>query len=87
MPPLVKLLYRSPSNGILTNGTSYLFCKCCHDSQPRLVRSEFMAVELQKGIKAMTASGAVLDVLRTMLQVFLDQKWAIESFWKKHLTS
>lgn len=76
-------LAQVPSVGVLTNGTSYLFYKCHHDSQPRLLCSEFMGVELHKGIEAKRASKAVLNILRTMLQVFLDQKRAIENFWKK----
>lgn len=72
-----------PSVGILTNGTSYLFYTCHHDAQPRLVCSEVMEVELYEGIEAQKALRMVLHTLRTMLQMFLDQKRAIEGFWSK----
>ncbi len=81
----MRFLYwlQVPSAGILTNRTAYLFYKCHHDGQPGLACSEFMSVELQKGIRAKVALDTVMKVLKTMVQFFVDQKEALESFWAK----
>ena len=76
-----------PSAGILTNGTAYIFYKCYHDGQPNgqpvLTCSEFMSVDLHKGISAGSAADTVLKVVRTMVQLFVDQKKALSSFWSQ----
>ena len=69
-----------PSAGILTNGTSYLFYKCSYDGQPELVCSGLMKVALHMGISSPTALDAVNTVLRTMLQLFIEQKTAVQAF-------
>lgn len=73
-----------PSAGILSNGTAYIFYKCQHasqqDGQPFLACSEFMIVELHKGITAQLALQAVMKVLKTMVQLFVDQKEALRNF-------
>ena len=74
-----------PSAGILTNGEAYLFYKCHHDGQPNgqsvLTCSEPLFVNLHKGIRADVAVDTVVKVVRTMVQLFVDQKKALSSFW------
>lgn len=74
-----------PSAGILTNGTAYIFYKCHHDGQkngqPVVTCSEFMTVDLKKGLSARSAEEAVMKVVRTMVQLFIDQQKALSSFW------
>lgn len=70
-----------PSAGIFTNETGYLFYKCQYDPQPALVCSKFMGVELQEGICAHQSREAVMNVLQTMVQLFLDQQEALRNFW------
>ena len=76
-----------PSAGILTNGTAYIFYKCHHDGQPSgqpvVTCSEFMTVDLHKGISAKSAEDTVMKVLRTMVQLFIDQQKALSSFWSQ----
>ena len=76
-----------PSAGILTNGTAYLFYKCHHDHQPNgqpiLACFEFMSVDLHNGIRAESAVDTVMKVVRSMLQLFTDQKKALSSFWSQ----
>ena len=76
-----------PSAGILTDGTAYIFYKCHYDGQPTgqpfVTCSEFMTVELHKGISARSAKDTVMKVLRTMVQLFVDQKKALSSFWSQ----
>ncbi|KAL3163153.1 hypothetical protein ABBQ32_009563 [Trebouxia sp. C0010 RCD-2024] len=76
-----------PSAGILTNGTAYLFYKCYHGGQPKgqpvLTCSEFMPVDLHKGISADSAADNVMKVVKTMVQLFVDQKKALSSFWSQ----
>ena len=42
-----------------------------------------MTVELHKGIKAQLALQAVMKVLKTMVQLFVDQKEALRIFHNK----
>ncbi|KAL0047698.1 hypothetical protein WJX82_009730 [Trebouxia sp. C0006] len=76
-----------PSAGILSNGTAYLFYKCYHDGQPNgrpvLTCSEFMTVDLHKGISADSAADNIMKVVKTMVQLFADQKKALSSFWSQ----
>ncbi|KAA6426042.1 MAG: hypothetical protein FRX49_03894 [Trebouxia sp. A1-2] len=76
-----------PSAGILTNGTAYLFYRCYQDGQPNgqpvLTCSEFMSVDLHKGISAKSAADNVMKVVKTMVQLFVDQKKALSSFWSQ----
>ena len=76
-----------PSAGILTHGTAYIFYKCHHDGQPSgqavVTCSEFMTVDLHKGISAKSAEHTVMKVLRTMVQLFVDQQKALSSFWSQ----
>ncbi|KAL3140352.1 hypothetical protein ABBQ38_004616 [Trebouxia sp. C0009 RCD-2024] len=76
-----------PSAGILTNGTAYLFYRCYHGGQPKgqpvLTCSEFMPVDLHKGISAESAADSVMKVVKTMVQLFVDQKKALSSFWSQ----
>ena len=76
-----------PSAGILTNGTAYIFYKCHHDGQPVVTCSEFMPVKLHKGISARSAEDAVMKVVRTMVQLFVDQQKALSSFWSQKASS
>ena len=74
-----------PSAGILTNGTAYIFYKCHHDGQPNdrsvVTCSDFLTVDLRKGISARSAEDTVMEVLRTMVQLFVDQQKVLSSFW------
>lgn len=74
-----------PSAGILTNGTAYIFYKCHHDGQPNgqpvVTCSEFLTVDLHKGVSARSAEATVMKVVRTMVQLFIDQQKALSSFW------
>ena len=76
-----------PSAGILTNGTAYLFYKCYHGGQPKgqpvLTCSEFMPVDLHKGINAESAADNVMKEVKTVVQLFVDQKKALSSFWSQ----
>lgn len=76
-----------PSAGILTNGTACIFYKCHHDGQPNgqpvVTCSEFMTVDLHKGISARSAEDTVMKVVRTMVQLFIDQQKALSSFWSQ----
>ena len=40
-----------------------------------------MGVELQEGICAHQSREAVMNVLQTMVQLFLDQQEALRNFW------
>ena len=64
-----------------------LFYTCHHGHQPRITCSEYMPAGLCKDIKAKTASEAVSKVLRTMVQLFCDQKRALESYWAEQAAS
>ena len=74
-----------PSAGILTNGTAYIFYKCHHDGQPNgqpvVTCSDFLTVDLRKGISARSAEDTVMEVVGTMVQLFVDQQKALSSFW------
>ena len=76
-----------PSVGILSNGTGYLFYKCCHNGQqngqPVLECSEFMHVNLLKGTRADAAVEEVKKVVQTMVKLFRDQKVALTRFWEQ----
>ena len=43
-----------------------------------------MHINLHKGIKAKSAVATVLKVVRTMVQLFVDQKKALSSFWSQN---
>ena len=51
------------------------------DGQPFLVCSKFMTVELHKGITAQLALQTVMKVLKTMVQLFINQKETLGNFW------
>ena len=70
-----------PSAGTLTNGTTYIFYKCHHDGQPVVTRSELLTVNLHKGISARAAEDTVMKVVKTMVQLFVDQQKALSIFW------
>ena len=42
-----------------------------------------MSVDLHKGIRAGSAVDTVMKVVRTMVQLFVDQKQALSSFWSQ----
>ena len=69
-----------PSAGILSNGTAYIFYKCDHWGLPKLVCSELMLVNLQKGMAPEEAIKACKNVLGTMIHMFKAQKDAIANF-------
>ena len=74
-----------PSAGILTNGIANIFYKCHHDGQPNgqpvVTCSEFLTVDLHKGISARSAVATVMKVVRTVVQLFIDQQKALSSCW------
>ena len=76
-----------PSVGILSNGTGYMFYKChCNGQQSRgqvLECSRLEPVDLRHGMSAAKALKVVGTVLRTMVQLFVDQKNALDSFWQQ----
>ena len=76
-----------PSAGILTNKAAYVFYKCHHDGQQNgqpvvtCACSELMTVDLKKGVSARSAEDTVMKVVRTMVQLFVDQQKALSTFW------
>ncbi len=57
-----------PSAGILTNGTAYIFYKCHQpNGQPVVTCSEYLTVNLCKGISANSAEDTVMKVVRTII--------------------
>ena len=75
-----------PSPSILTNGSAFIFLqRHVMVSQPVVKCSEFVTVDLHKGISARLAEDTVMKVLRTMVQLFVDQEkaLALSSFWSQ----
>ena len=69
-----------PSAGILSNGTAYIFYKCDYQGLPKLVCSDLMVVELQKGMAPEEAINVCKTVLGTMIHMFKAQNDAIANF-------
>jgi len=42
-----------------------------------------MTVDLHKGISAESAADNIMKVVKTMVQLFADQKKALSSFWSQ----
>lgn len=65
-----------------------MFYKChCNGQQSRgqmvLECSRFEPVDLRHGMSAAKALDVVATVLRTMVQLFADQKNALDLFWQQ----
>ncbi|DBA84527.1 TPA: hypothetical protein ACH3X1_006144 [Trebouxia sp. C0004] len=51
------------------------------NGQPVVTCSDFLTVDLHKGISAKSAEDTVVKVVKTMVQLFVDQQKALPSFW------